>query len=288
MSQLATKNQAELMESVLIGGNLEQLTPEQRVMYYKQVCESVGLNPLTKPFEYIKLNGKLTLYAKRDATDQLRKIHGVSIVRLERDNMQGVYVVTAYARDKDGREDSSTGAVPIENVKGDALANALMKAETKAKRRVTLSICGLGMLDETELDTIPSARPEATPEPVETFQVVSEVISAAQIKALSILLKEAGFKTDEQGKQQSRDFVSYLLDSEGIEIIKDLTRNDARIILDYLGTGENGSYRADKKKVETAVEEWTKRLADKAANDLPWNDQPITDGIGIDELLEAK
>ena len=33
-----------------------------------------------------------------------------------------------------------------------------MKAETKAKRRVTLSICGLGMLDETEVETIPGAR----------------------------------------------------------------------------------------------------------------------------------
>ena len=30
-----------------------------------------------------------------------------------------------------------------------------MKAETKAKRRVTLSICGLGMLDETEVETVP-------------------------------------------------------------------------------------------------------------------------------------
>jgi hypothetical protein len=29
-----------------------------------------------------------------------------------------------------------------------------MKAETKAKRRVTLSICGLGMLDESELETV--------------------------------------------------------------------------------------------------------------------------------------
>ena len=41
---------------------------------------------------------------------------------------------------------------------GEALANAYMKAETKAKRRVTLSICGLGMLDETEVETIPDAK----------------------------------------------------------------------------------------------------------------------------------
>jgi hypothetical protein len=44
--------------------------------------------------------------------------------------------------------------VPIANLKGEARANAFMKAETKAKRRVTLSICGLGILDETEIDSI--------------------------------------------------------------------------------------------------------------------------------------
>jgi hypothetical protein len=33
-----------------------------------------------------------------------------------------------------------------------------MKAVTKAKRRVTLSICGLGMLDETEVETIPNVQ----------------------------------------------------------------------------------------------------------------------------------
>jgi hypothetical protein len=38
-------------------------------------------------------------------------------------------------------------------------ANAIMKAVTKAKRRVTLSICGLGFLDETEVETIPEAKP---------------------------------------------------------------------------------------------------------------------------------
>jgi hypothetical protein len=50
----------------------------------------------------------------------------------------------------------------VGNLKGDALANALMKAETKAKRRVTLSIAGLGWLDETELETIPHGQPAAT------------------------------------------------------------------------------------------------------------------------------
>ncbi|MDQ3831524.1 MAG: hypothetical protein M3361_19940 [Candidatus Tectomicrobia bacterium] len=67
------------------------------------------------------------------------------------------------------REDESTGAVSVGNLRGDALANALMKCETKAKRRVTLSIAGLGWLDETEIETIPqpnltSSNPDPLPE----------------------------------------------------------------------------------------------------------------------------
>lgn len=156
--QLATRNNgADVLESVVIGGDLSKLSPAERVNYYKAVCTSLALNPLTKPFEYIQLNGKLTLYARKDATDQLRNSHKVSITKLERELVNDVYVVTAYATLPDGRQDSSIGAVSITNLKGDAIANAMMKSETKSKRRVTLSICGLGMLDETEIETIPSA-----------------------------------------------------------------------------------------------------------------------------------
>ena len=49
-----------------------------------------------------------------------------------------------------------------------------MKAITKAKRRTILSACGLGMLDETEADTIPGARVEtvASLHPVATTVTV--------------------------------------------------------------------------------------------------------------------
>ena len=146
-----------VFEKVVIGGDLAEITPEQRVDYYQRVCESLGLNPLTRPFLYIRLNGKLTLYASKDATEQLRGLKGISIERLERETIGEVYVVTATARDKRGRVDTSTGAVSIQGVKGEALANAYMKAETKAKRRVTLSLSGLGMIDESEVDSIPGA-----------------------------------------------------------------------------------------------------------------------------------
>lgn len=154
LAKAAPDIDAAAIERVLVQGDLSRLTEGQRLAYYKSLCESVGLNPLTQPFQYITLSGRLTLYARKDATDQLRKLHGVSIEKLEKDRIEDVYVVTAYAKDATGRTDSSTGAVHIGNLKGEGLANALMKAETKAKRRVTLSICGLGMLDETELETV--------------------------------------------------------------------------------------------------------------------------------------
>ena len=155
MNEVAVKQESmALLERVVVGGDLSKLSPVERVTYYAQVCSSVGLNPLTRPFEYISLNNKLTLYAKRDCTDQLRALHGVSCQIVGRELIGDIYVVTTRAKDKTGREDESTGAVNLKGKAGDDLANAYMKAETKSKRRVTLSICGLGILDESEVADI--------------------------------------------------------------------------------------------------------------------------------------
>jgi len=151
------ENKISPVEAALVTNDLSKLTTDQRMSYYKNVCDSLGLNYLTQPFAYISLNGKLTLYAKRDATDQLRQIHNISINITSRELIGDVYIVTAKARNASGREDESMGTVSIANLKGDALANAYLKCETKAKRRVTLSICGLGLMDDTEVETIKEA-----------------------------------------------------------------------------------------------------------------------------------
>jgi len=155
----------EILEQVLIGGDLSGLTEGQHLAYYRAVCQSLGLNPLSKPFEYLWLNGKLRLYALRDCTDQLRRLHGISIYITNREKLGDIYIVTARAKDRTGREDESLGAVAPGTLKGDALANALMKCETKAKRRVTLSLARLGWLDESELATIPGVRVGEAPDP---------------------------------------------------------------------------------------------------------------------------
>jgi hypothetical protein len=149
---------AEKIEAALIKGDLEQLTVEERVVHYNNVCESLGLNPKTQPFGYIRLNAKLVLYPLRGCTDQLRKINGISLHIVSQDIQDGVLIVHVKAIDKTGREDEDIGAVPFStNLVGENRSNAVMKAITKAKRRVTLSISGLGWPDESEIDSIPGA-----------------------------------------------------------------------------------------------------------------------------------
>ena len=158
---ITSRPSIEGVEQALLDGDLSKLSPQARVDYMTRVCESVGLNPLTKPFRYIRLNGQLTLYATRDAAEQLRKLHGISITRLEESWREDICVVRAYAQDQGGRTDVATGAVDTSRSSGQNLANDIMKAETKAKRRVTLSMAGLGWLDETEVQDIPSDATEA-------------------------------------------------------------------------------------------------------------------------------
>jgi hypothetical protein len=183
------------IEQVLIGGDLSRLDPEQRVSYYDRVCTSLGLNPLTKPFEYLTLNGKLILYCKRDATDQLRKINGVSIKLSEPKIVDGVCVVRAEAVTRDGRTDESTGAVSIIGLKGEALANAMMKTESKSKRRVTLSICGLGWLDETEIG---GGDDHAPPPPRPTRAMFEKPKPSLEPAARELVDDETGEVTEDQ------------------------------------------------------------------------------------------
>jgi len=165
-----------LLEQVVIAGDLARLTPAQRVAYYRSVCESLGLNPLTQPFNYLNLSGRLVLYATRTATDQIRATRGISVQIVSREMLQdaGLYVVTARATSRDGRTDEAVGAVSIAGLRGEALANAIMKAETKAKRRATLSLVGLGWLDESEAESVPGARPAAVDR--ETGEIDGEVV----------------------------------------------------------------------------------------------------------------
>ena len=232
MTEIAIKpTAAEVMENVIIKGDLAQLEPFERVVYYREICRSVGLNELTKPFEYIRLSGKLTLYALKGATDQLRALHKISIGVPKIDYVDDLVIVSVVATDKTGRTDADSGAVAIAGLKGEAKANAVMKAITKSKRRVTLSMCGLGMLDETEVETIPEAQAWVEPTPEQP-----RMVTAAQVKAIAEAFNRGQFTDGSEGRADTKAFVAWVVGLGEPVGIKALTFEQAEHLLRTIGT----------------------------------------------------
>lgn len=150
---VTTSSPGGAVEAALVRGDLSGLSVADRMRYVATLCESLGLNALTAPFRYLTLGGRLVLYATKDCTEQLRKIHNITLKVVEQKLYDDLLVVHVRATMKSGkvvREDEDFGAVSLAGLKGEARANGIMKAVTKAKRRATLSICGLGFLDESE------------------------------------------------------------------------------------------------------------------------------------------
>ena len=128
------------------GRDTKALTHEERVATLSALSKALGLNPLTNPVQFLSLSGREVLYVTKQATDQI-----AARLRLNRETVAGPEVrdfggtklvfcqvkVTA----PDGRSEVSTATLPFTDP-----VNVLMKCETKAKRRATLSLAGLGLL----------------------------------------------------------------------------------------------------------------------------------------------
>jgi hypothetical protein len=207
------------VQKAMMNGDLALLTEEQRWAHYLAVCQACGLNWITRPFAYLNLQGKLILYALKTATQQLAANHNISLVIEKQETQDDCYMVQVRATDQTGRTDSDVGVVSLSAAKGDNNANLKMKCVTKAKRRVILSMCGLGLIDESELDTIPKAvvaevqpgpPPRAIPEELRIFNQVSPesaqasapppqpsngskiMVSAAQCDRIDKIMSELG------------------------------------------------------------------------------------------------
>ena len=152
----------EIAQNLLFKGDISGLTQEQKWSYYQYICQRLELDPLTQPFTAIKFSSfgkeKEVLYCNKGGAEQISKKHNVSHSILKKETQNDLYVVEARASLPNGRFVDDVGVVDIKGKSGNDLGNAMMKAITKAKRRATLSLLGLGMLDETEVETIPNVK----------------------------------------------------------------------------------------------------------------------------------
>jgi hypothetical protein len=161
LSQLS----GEIVSSIILNNDLSKLSKEQQVQYVAYRCKSAGLDVAGSPFNLIpNKEGKLFLYANKEAAAQLNQLRGLSPVVYKEELLMNdtVYKVT-YRVTEGGRATEDCGAVGLVKVKKvpgkedeirklspDEMADAIMKAHTKAKRRAILTHCGIGTNDSDE------------------------------------------------------------------------------------------------------------------------------------------
>jgi len=139
--------------------DLSRLSRSKQNQIYIEACERLGLNPLSFPLDLIKSRNGSTLMINEIGASQLRAKHGISITvkshellpyqetitdpetRAEKTVTRYLAIVTVTATCGD-RVEEATGAV--EAFGAMMRSNALKKAETQARRRATLAMCGQG------------------------------------------------------------------------------------------------------------------------------------------------
>lgn len=169
----------------VMDGDISQIPRPDRPALVMALCQHIGIDPIERPFMVLHDGKREVLYATRSCTSALcreRKIDR-KLIGVEERTIAGQKLIVAHARAAlmaTGRSDEATGVVPVmqedvEWVNGPngrrkkvhkgwrmpnpaEAANLVMKAETKAKRRAVLDLVGLGITDESELDTIAGAR----------------------------------------------------------------------------------------------------------------------------------
>jgi hypothetical protein len=157
--------------------DLSRLSPAKQREVYNEVCRRMGLNPNSFPLDQIKnKNGSIVLTINEIGTSQLRFNHGISIAIKSQELLpyedkfhdpdrgeivvtRHLAVVTVVATCGD-RSEEATGAVEAYGAM--VRSTALKKAETQARRRATLAICGNGW-SKPKLATQPLQMPLVIP-----------------------------------------------------------------------------------------------------------------------------
>lgn len=146
---------ASALEHVLATGDLAQLSAKQRIGYYLHICNRLGLASESRPFDWLTLDGRLVLYPNKSCAEQLRRQHQISVKLVRKDRVGDLFVVEVEGTRPNGQSDFASKYVPLRNARGEPLntrdlVNAYAKAETGAKRRLTLSMIGLGGVPDLE------------------------------------------------------------------------------------------------------------------------------------------
>lgn len=148
-------------------GDLSRLSGEQRAALYLDTCQSLGINPRTRPFDWIEFydpetkSKKLTLYPNKACADQLAYQHRIRVRTVEEKIVGSLFKVVVEGTMLDGRTETNVSYLDLTDrdgnqLKGQRLGNAFMKGHTKAKRRLVFGM--LGMMSPPDVEDLQRVR----------------------------------------------------------------------------------------------------------------------------------
>jgi hypothetical protein len=144
------------MSKLKIIHNLDGLTEEQIKQYLRDISEHLGVDPDLNAFDVIRMDNRLQVYARRGTTDMLRESMDIDVTSIDLLDIPGSATFRAtgrkgHAASNLSRQEIAIGSCAIAGLTGQKLSDAIMTAETRAGRRLTLKFTGLGILDVSEV-----------------------------------------------------------------------------------------------------------------------------------------
>lgn len=136
--------------------DIDSLNESQRQEYVRNICKHLGVPAELNLVMLTYMDSsdgprRLVAYAKRGAAEIIRDNRQISVTDLKHELIGGSIVYTVVGKDKNGRQEIATGSKYIEGLFGADLDDAIMTAQTRAVRRMTLQFPGGGVLDESEV-----------------------------------------------------------------------------------------------------------------------------------------
>ena len=233
-------------------GDLSSLTKEELRVLYHSLCQQLGLDPELLPFYVIQTSdGKRRLYLNKGGAEALRKVHNITTNVLSSgfDPTGSFYQIVVEAVLPNGRKEQGIAVADLRGKKGVEAENAVLFAETKAKRRTTISLLGIGsiLMDESEALSIPGGvvgriapsgeidleeRIEKTPSPpaIQTPNQPSKTpLTRGTLEKLMALFESYG-----TGKAFNRALIEALL-GRSIPSVKAISEEEGLFLLEVLG-----------------------------------------------------
>lgn len=194
---------AEAVDALVVHNDLSKLSPLQRVSYHAMICARHHLDPYAKPFDFLMLDGKLTMYPNKRCAEMLRYNHQISVKKVREERVGDLWCVEVEGRRPSGQVDFATKYVPLYTVDrdgskrtlaGNKLSDAMAKCETGAKRRLTFSMVALGGAEGEYDDERPGGRTvildasgEIVEHPTEAQRYLDRVPAAARAMGMRTL-----------------------------------------------------------------------------------------------------